>query len=179
MFVFFLKKKIRERLSHIRKNETSEFVDYRDTRSVIVLMEQDQYPILLPLVDELSADGKAVTVVMLDLLTPAAKPVAYPDNVLRITRREIGRLNKEPREETVRKFQAVAADAILDFTVSEYPAFAYLLAFSSVKQKMGFGKKNFLPYNFIIQGEKGMTPLDLAQKILFYWRNIDIKKRIS
>jgi hypothetical protein len=64
---------------------------------------------------------------------------------------------------------------LCDLSLAERLPFLYLMSISMARMKIGLQKVSLNPYDFMIRTSGDITARDLLEKILFYWRSIDIK----
>ena len=82
-----------------------------------------------------------------------------------------------PRKDLVDAFMAEEADAAIDLTNRIVLPFYVLLSHSKIPMKMGLFKSKHSPYNFQIQTPDRLSPAELGEFLLRYWRAFVVEEK--
>lgn len=130
---------------------------------------------VLPIVKDLSKESIKLSLVVLGNGN-ALDVSAYPEmDILELTPENLRFGKRLPDKNAVRKFIGFNTGVLCDLSLVERLPFLYLMSISMARMKIGLQKVSLNPYDFMIRTSEDITARDLLEKILFYWRSIDIK----
>lgn len=176
MFDYILKKRIKKMQSEpVRLSDS--FRSYTQTRSILILCEYSVYKTLQPHIDNIRKEGKEVLVLAVDTKSQSSALPAEntPDYLKLLRRKAFGRYTQMPSAQVLQSLQQQTFDAMIDATSSPNYAIIYLASAAKSSYKMGLKKGEMNPYHFMIQSETPLEPSTILEKLLFYWKKIDIK----
>ena len=170
MWTYWIKKEIARQLARSQEKRKKRFVDYRKTEILTLLIERESLDSILPVVKDLSKESIRLSLVVL------GNVFAYPEmDILELTPENLRFGKRLPDKNAVRKFIGFNTGVLCDLSLVERLPFLYLMSISMARMKIGLQKVSLNPYDFMIRTSGDITARDLLEKILFYWRSIDIK----
>ena len=175
MWTYWIKKEITRQLARSQEKRKKRFVDYRKTEILTLLIERESIDSILSVVKDLSKEPIRLSLVVLgdgNVLDISA----YPEiDILELTPENLKFGKRLPDKNAVKKFIGFNTEVLCDLSLAERLPFLYLMSISMARMKGGLQKVSLNPYDFMIRSAKDIAARDLLEKILFYWRNIDIK----
>ena len=163
MWTYWIKKEIARQFARSQEKRKTRFVDYRKTEILTLLIERESLDSILPIVKDLSKESIKLSLVVLGNGN-ALDVSAYPEmDILELTPENLRFGKRLPDKNAVRKFIGFNTGVL------------YLMSISMARMKIGLQKVSLNPYDFMIRTSGDITARDLLEKILFYWRSIDIK----
>ena len=163
MWTYWIKKEIARQFARSQEKRKKRFVDYRKTEILTLLIERESLDSILPIVKDLSKESIKLSLVVLGNGN-ALDVSAYPEmDILELTPENLRFGKRLPDKNAVRKFIGFNTGVLCDLSLVERLPF------------FGLQKVSLNPYDFMIRTSGDITARDLLEKILFYWRSIDIK----
>ena len=175
MWTYWIKKEIARQLARSQEKRKKRFVDYRKTEILTLLIERESIDSILSVVKDLSKEPIRLSLVVLgdgNALDISAYPEIY---ILELTPENLKFGKRLPDKNAVKKFIGFNTEVLCDLSLVERLPFLYLMSISMARMKVGLQKVSLNPYDFMIRSAEDIAARDLLEKILFYWRNIDIK----
>jgi hypothetical protein len=172
MVDFFLKRKIKQlRRQHSRNKR---FMNYADLRRICILFDVADYEHIVPLVDELLADGKDVIA-----WTYAARGVIakdYPAYYNVISDRDLT-FCYFPKKYLMNRYLGYPADLLIDLCYTPHILNEYLVAVSPALYRLGLKTADPLWYDLIvdISGQEKEEMEKNAARVLFYLKSLRVK----
>ncbi len=175
MWTYWIKKEIARQLARSQEKRKKRFVDYRKTEILTLLIERESIDSILSVVKDLSKEPIKLSLVVLGDGN-ALDISAYPEiDILELTPENLKFGKRLPDKNAVKKFIGFNTEVLCDLSLAERLPFLYLMSISMARMKVGLQKVSLNPYDFMIRSAEDIAARDLLEKILFYWRNIDIK----
>ena len=175
MWTYWIKKEIARQFARSQEKRKKRFVDYRKTEILTLLRERESLDSILPIVKDLSKESIKLSLVVLGNGN-ALDVSAYPEmDILELTPENLRFGKRLPDKNAVRKLIGFNTGVLCDLSLVERLPFLYLMSISMARMKIGLQKVSLNPYDFMIRTSEDITARDLLEKILFYWRSIDIK----
>ncbi|WP_455497066.1 DUF6913 domain-containing protein [Coprobacter sp.] len=175
MWTYWIKKEINRQLSRSQEKRKKHFVDYRKTRILTLLVEREDVGFIQPFLTDLLKEQIKVFLVVLGNRDIQSTSVCAGVEVLELTPDNLKFGKKLPNRNVVKKFIGFNTGVLCDLSLTERLPFLYLMSISMAPMKIGLQKVSSNPYDFMIRATGDMTVKNLLEKILFYWRSIDIK----
>lgn len=175
MWTYWIKKEINRQFSRSQEKRKKRFINYHKTDSITLLLEKADLVSVLPVVYALQKESIKVSLVILgqgDIVTDSTCPGV---EFLELIPKEMKFGKRLPDKNAVKKFIGLNTGVLCDLSLTEKLPFMYLASISMAPMKIGLKKKSLNLYDFMIQSSTEITASDLLEKILFYWRGIDIK----
>ncbi|MDD2560419.1 MAG: hypothetical protein PHE04_07130 [Bacteroidales bacterium] len=172
MVDFFLKRKIKAlRRQHKRSKR---FMNYADLKRVSILFDIADHEHVVPLVDELLADGKDVMA-----WTYAARGVQnsdYPPYYNIISDRDLT-FCFFPKEYLMNRFLGYPADLLIDLCYTSHALNEFFVASSPALYRLGLKTADPVWYDMIvdIRGQEKEEMEKNAADVLFYLKNLRVK----
>lgn len=175
MWTYWIKKEINRQLARSQEKRKKRFVDYRKTAAITLLVEKSDVDSILPVVSVLQEELIKVSLVILGNGDLRDESFCKGVDVLELTPKNMKFGKRLPDKESVKKFIGFNPGVLCDLSLTERLPFLYLMSISMAPMKIGLQKASLNPYDFMIQSTSDITVRNLLEKILFYWRSIDIK----
>ena len=180
MFNYNLKQKIKKiQAGSLRFSDS--FQSYERARRILLLCERDAFEALLPQIEAFRQAGKELDVFVID--TKKQKGIApmsdTPDYVKVLTSSDFSRRTHTPVANILKLLQQCRYDVMIDVTTELNYSTLYLAYIIPASYKMGVKKGDTNPYQLMIQSTQPLTPSDIWENLLFYWKKIDIKENNS
>lgn len=175
MWTYWIKKEIARQFARSQEKRKKRFVDYRKTEILTLLIERESLDSILPIVKDLSKESIKLSLVVLGNGN-ALDVSAYPEmDILELTPENLrNSVNGYPIKMLSESLSGLIP-GVMRFELVERLPFLYLMSISMARMKIGLQKVSLNPYDFMIRTSEDITARDLLEKILFYWRSIDIK----
>lgn len=175
MWAYWIKKEINRQFSRSQEKRKKRFVDYRKTGALTLLAERGDVESILPVLADLSKEQIKISLVILGNKETLNKPACSGVEVLELTSENLKFGKRLPDKNAVKKFIGLNTGVLCDLSLTERLPFLYLMSISMAPMKIGLQKVSSNPYDFMIRAAGDITVRNLLEKILFYWRSIDIK----
>lgn len=177
MWTYWIRKEIARQFARSQKKRVKRFVDYGKVKALTVLVERENLDTVFPVLSNLLKEQFQVALVVLENgKSPNLDMSVYTGmEVLELTPENLKFGKHLPDKKSIKRFIGLNTGVLCDLSLTERLPFLYLMSISSAHMKIGLQKLTFNPYDFMIRSDKEITAQDLLEKILFYWRSIDIK----
>lgn len=177
MWTYWIKKEISRQLARSQEKRKRRFIDYRKMGNLTLLIEQDKVASVIPVLSDLLKEQIKISLVVLvtGKNSDSNEDVCPEIDVLKLTPKNLKFGKRLPDRNFIKKFISLNTGVLCDLSLTERLPFLYLMSISLAHMKIGLQKILLNPYDFMIRADDGITVRDLLEKILFYWRSIDIK----
>lgn len=165
---FITRRRISQEWERKRK---ADFVAYSQARSIVVLADAADVPVLHDMARQWDIEGKKVTWVIRTVARPSIES-PLPGTTLYICRRCMGWLPL-PSKREIEQFDTIEADVLIDLS-PKHPAMQFLAARSGARMKIGVvdTMQRNEPYDLAIRCNDNPGVVLLLQDMLFYWGKI-------
>lgn len=165
MIDFITRRKIAQAWERKRK---ADFVAYAQARTIMVLVDAADVPVLHDIAQQWETEDKSVIWVIRTVARPSVEN-PLPGTTLYICRRYMGWLPL-PSKRDIEQFDALKADVLIDLAPRN-PAMQFLAARSDARMKIGVvdTMQRNVPYDLAIRRNDNPGVVLLLQEILFYW----------
>ena len=178
MFSYILKRKI-QKIQSESGRITDSFQTYAQAHHILLLCQYSQIEILQPHINKMKQDGKEIAILAIDTDKHKEKKkntFDIPDIIEVLKYSDFGRYTYLLSANIEKSIQQHSYDVMIDTTSKEDNRITYLAYIIKAAYKMGFKKNEKMnPYQFMVQSSQMLTPSEILENLLFYWKKIDIK----
>lgn len=180
MFNYNLKQKIKK-IEAGKPRFSDSFQSFGYAHRILLLCERDAYEVLLPEIEGFRQAGKELEVLVINMKKQKGTvPMTdTPDYVKVLTSSDFNRRTHIPVTNILESLRQRRYDVMIDVTTEPNYPMLYLAYIIQASCKMGVKKGDTNPYQFMIQSTQPLTPSDVWENLLFYWKKIDIKENNS